>query len=226
MDSEKQSPYDEDPSLEPLSTSQPDGVRYRTLTWWQGGFLITAETVSLGVLGLPAVLASLGLVPGIILIVGLGILTTYTGYIFGQFKLAYPGVHSAADVGGVLFGPVGAWILEVLQAVYLVFIAGSHLLTFTIALSTVSADATCNIVWSVVGLVVFFAASLPRTLRGISWLAGAAFVSLLAAVLIVMISLGVSAPGPSPTVKATMQGVAFAEAFGSTATIMYVFSIL
>jgi amino acid permease len=51
-----------------------------------------AETISLGILSLPSVLAAIGLVPGIILLIGLGALATYTGYVLGQFKLAYPHV--------------------------------------------------------------------------------------------------------------------------------------
>ncbi len=45
--------------------------------------VMIAETMSLGILSLPSVLAAIGLVPGIILIAGLGILATYTGYVIG-----------------------------------------------------------------------------------------------------------------------------------------------
>jgi amino acid permease len=41
-----------------------------------------AETISLGILSLPSVLARIGLVPGLILIVGLGIIATYTGWVW------------------------------------------------------------------------------------------------------------------------------------------------
>jgi len=51
-----------------------------------------AETISLGILSLPKVLADVGMVPGIILLIGLGGLATYTGYVLGQFKKAYPHV--------------------------------------------------------------------------------------------------------------------------------------
>ena len=40
-----------------------------------------AETISLGILSLPSVLARIGLVPGLSLIVGLGIIATYTGWV-------------------------------------------------------------------------------------------------------------------------------------------------
>lgn len=51
-----------------------------------------AETISLGILALPSTLGTLGMVPGIVLILGLGVLSTYTGYIIGQFRLVYPWV--------------------------------------------------------------------------------------------------------------------------------------
>lgn len=42
-----------------------------------------AETISLGILSLPSVLSSIGMIPGAILIVALGIIATYTGYVIG-----------------------------------------------------------------------------------------------------------------------------------------------
>jgi amino acid permease len=51
-----------------------------------------AETISLGILSLPSVLATVGLVPGFLLILGLGVIATYTGYVIGQFKERYPWV--------------------------------------------------------------------------------------------------------------------------------------
>ena len=61
-----------------------------------------AETISLGILSLPSVLAAVGMVPGIILLLGLGIIATYTAYVLGQFKLAYPHVsNSVVDHNGL-----------------------------------------------------------------------------------------------------------------------------
>ena len=53
-----------------------------------------AETISLGILSLPSVLATVGLVPGFLLVLGLGIIATYSGFVIGQFKEAYPWVCS------------------------------------------------------------------------------------------------------------------------------------
>lgn len=45
--------------------------------------IMIAETISLGVLSLPSVLAEIGMVGGALLIVGLGIIATYSGYVIG-----------------------------------------------------------------------------------------------------------------------------------------------
>lgn len=66
-----------------------------------------AETVSLGILSLPSVLAAIGMVPGVILLAALGAAATYTGYVYGQFKQAYPHVANMADAGEVLMGAFG-----------------------------------------------------------------------------------------------------------------------
>lgn len=53
-----------------------------------------AENVSLGILSLPAVIAKVGLIGGLIAIVGLGIFTTYSGYLLWQFRMRYPQVRT------------------------------------------------------------------------------------------------------------------------------------
>lgn len=60
--------------------------------------VMIAETISLGILSLPSVLATVGFVPGMIMIFGLGVLATYTGYTIGQFKMRYPHVRTWCPV--------------------------------------------------------------------------------------------------------------------------------
>ena len=49
-----------------------------------------AEIVSNGMLSLPSSLAVVGIVPGVILIVFLGVFGTFTSYLLIQFKLRHP----------------------------------------------------------------------------------------------------------------------------------------
>lgn len=95
---------------------------------------------------------------------------TYTGYVIGQFKWKYPQVCNMADAGEVMWGPFGRELLGIAQMLFLVFIMASHLLTFTVAMNSITSQGTCSIVFGVVGLVVSFICSLPRTLQNMSWL--------------------------------------------------------
>ena len=52
--------------------------------------VMIAETISLGILSLPSVLATMGMAPGAIMILGLGVVATYSSYVIGQFKVAHP----------------------------------------------------------------------------------------------------------------------------------------
>ena len=140
------------------------------MTWWQGALVMIAENISLGILSLPGVLAKVGLIGGLIAIVGLGIFTTYSGYVLWQFKMKYPQVTNYGDVGGVLLGRWGKEIFGAAYLIYCVFCMASHLLTFTIAMNTLTGHATCTIVWGIVGLVIFSVLSIPRTLKNISFL--------------------------------------------------------
>jgi hypothetical protein len=75
-----------------------------------------------------------------------------------------------ADAGEVLLGPVGREIGGATQTIFLIFSMASHILVFTIAMNTLTDHAACTIVWGVVGLVVFFLLTLPRTMKKVSYL--------------------------------------------------------
>ena len=50
-------------SSDPFGDESHSEVKYRTMHWWQAGMIMVAETISLGILSLPSVLAAIGLVP-------------------------------------------------------------------------------------------------------------------------------------------------------------------
>ena len=111
------------------------GIKYRSLTWWQAAAIMIAETISLGILSLPSVLDRVGLEGGIILILGLGVLATYSGYVLGQFKLAYPYIHTFADAMEIVMTPLGVGAIAkeffgAAQVIFMIFTMGSHLLTW------------------------------------------------------------------------------------------------
>ncbi|KAM5438388.1 hypothetical protein MferCBS31731_004965 [Microsporum ferrugineum] len=180
---------------DPFGDEEFSDVKYKVMTWWQCGMIMIAETISLGILSLPSAVAALGIVPAVIIIVGLGGLATYTGFVIGQFKMKYPHVHNMADAGEVLMGPIGREILGGAQLLFLVFIMGSHILTFIVMMNTLTEHGTCSIVFGVVGMIVSLLLALPRTLKNVSWLSISSFISILAAVFVTMIGIGIQHPG-------------------------------
>ncbi|KAJ5328864.1 Amino acid transporter [Penicillium brevicompactum] len=170
-------------------------VKYKVLKWWQCGLLMVAETVSLGVLSLPAAVAGLGLVPAILVLLFLGCLATYTGYVIGQMKLKYPHISTMADAGEVIGGKWGRELVGGAWIIFFIFIMSSHLLTFTVAMNTITNHGTCSVVFGIVGMLVSFVLSLPRTLVKMSWLSLVSFGSIMASVIIVMIAVGITKPG-------------------------------
>lgn len=150
-------------------------IDYKTLTWWQGGIVLIAETVSLGILSLPSVVATLGLIPGIVLILVMSALSTYSGLMLGEFQKEYPYVQNFGDAVEIIgksigMGPLFQEIFGWAQVIFQVFVMGSHLLTWVICLNTLTGGSACNIIWAFVGLAVFWVLNLPRTLRYTSWM--------------------------------------------------------
>lgn len=71
-------------------TDPTSKIHYRTMTWPLVAVLMIAEIVSNGMLSLPSSLAVVGIVPGVIVIVFLGVFATFTSWLLIQFKLRHP----------------------------------------------------------------------------------------------------------------------------------------
>ncbi|GJC78266.1 N amino acid transport system protein [Colletotrichum liriopes] len=203
-------------------------IDYKTLTWWQGGIVLIAETVSLGILSLPSVLATVGLVPGIILILVMSFLSTYSGLVLAEFRNEYPFVQNFGDavevigksIGmGAVFQEVFGWA----QVTFQVFVMGSHLLTWTICMNTLTNSSTCTIVWAVVGLAVFAVLNFPRTLKYTSYMSMASCLSITLAVLMTLGDVAVSRPIGTGSIEVARQ-LGFTGAFLAVTNIAIAFS--
>ena len=69
--------------------------------------LMVKTQIGLGVLSIPAVLDTLGMGPGLVVVVAIGIVTTWSNYVIGVFKKNHPSVYGIDDVGYKLFGKAG-----------------------------------------------------------------------------------------------------------------------
>ena len=69
--------------------------------------------IGLGVLSIPAVFDTLGLVPGVICLCAIAAITTWSDYIIGVFKIRHPAVYGIDDAGGLMFGRAGREIFGI-----------------------------------------------------------------------------------------------------------------
>lgn len=153
--------------------------------------LLLKTQFGLGVLSLPSVMNTVGLVPGLLLIIVLGILTTYGDYVLGQFALEYPGIHSVSDIGYIMGGVVGREIFAASYAIFMIFIVSAGILACSIALNAITSHATCTVAFSVCGAFIIGIGASPRTLKQISWLGWVGVCFILPAIFIVVIAVGV-----------------------------------
>ncbi|KAJ5252909.1 hypothetical protein N7489_003319 [Penicillium chrysogenum] len=226
---DSESGYNEKKMLEDQSPQYQDAfgneegaeVKYKTMKWWQTGMFMIAESVSLGVLSLPKTLAQIGLAPAIILIIGLGILATYTGYTIHQFRARYPHIQNLADAGDVLFGAFGRELFGLGQLLFSIFIMGSHILTFSVMMNTVTEHGTCTMVFTTVGFVICFVCSLPRTMKNMTYISCMSFASIVTAVIITMVAVGVQNQG-GQNLRATVN-TDLVQAFGAVTNIVFAY---
>ncbi|KAL4931494.1 uncharacterized protein BDV17DRAFT_280056 [Aspergillus undulatus] len=98
----------------------------------------------------------LDMVPGIICLLAMAVITTWSGYIIGAFKLQHREVYSIDDAGGIMFGLPGRVVLSTAFCLYYVFNSGSAILGISIGLNAVSTHATCTAVSVAVAAIVGF----------------------------------------------------------------------
>jgi amino acid permease len=88
---------------------------------------ILKSNVGLGVLGIPWVFQTVGIVPGVILIIAHNFIVMWTAWVLGQTKMRHPEIYAFCDLGlllgGERFGPL---LREALNFVYIVGASSAH----------------------------------------------------------------------------------------------------
>lgn len=168
------------------------GSSYQTPGKWQTAVIFITNEVGIGILSLPAAMQTLGLIPGIIAIIGLGLVTTYTAYVLVQFYRRYPTVMNIVDCCQIIGGKPLARITAIAFTLNLALTCASACLTMSIALNSMSDHALCTIAFIALPAITSWALCLPRKFAFIAHCGIPCTVSIIAAVLIVMISLGIA----------------------------------
>lgn len=154
--------------------------------------------IGLGVLGIPLVFDTIGMVPGVICLLAIAIMTTWSDYIVGRFKLNHPEVYGIDDVGGLIAGRAGYVIMgtvfclcksigprlitgTVLIRTVWIFVAGSAMVSIAIALNALSLHGACTAIFVAVAAIIDFLFSSIQTLHRISWIAWIGVIGIISA---------------------------------------------
>jgi hypothetical protein len=180
--------------------------------------------------------ATLGMVAGVILTIGVGLVCIYTSYVVGQVKLKYPNVQHYSDIGPLLagnnrrLGLIFKEIISVMFVLQLSLLVGSHCLTGTIALGTITDWPICSLVFGVVSAILLYLLAIPPSFSEMAILGYVDFVSIIVAIIITLVSAGIHAndlPGGREAVNWSAYpkpGVTFAEAMVSVTNIVFAYS--
>ncbi|UPK90571.1 hypothetical protein LCI18_001506 [Fusarium solani-melongenae] len=168
-----------------------DGPNYRNVGWIATIALMTKTQIGLGVLSIPATFDALGVIPGVICLVVISAITTWSDYMIGVFKKRHPEVYGLDDAGFMMFGKIGREVFAIIFMFYWIFVSGSAMLGISIGLNAVSTHAACTAVFVAVAAVATFGFASIRTLGKIGWLAWIGLVCIMTAIFSVTVAVGV-----------------------------------
>ncbi|KAI5263423.1 hypothetical protein E4T47_09028 [Aureobasidium subglaciale] len=167
------------------------GPNYRNVGWLGTVALMMKTQIGLGVLSIPAVFDTLGMIPGIICLLAIGAITTWSDYMVGVFKIKHPEVYGIDDVGRLLFGPLGREVFGVAYVLYWIFVAGSGMLSISIAFNALSTHGACTAVFVAVAAALGFIFASVQTLGRITWLAWVGVGGIITSILVLTVAVGV-----------------------------------
>ncbi|KAF2689833.1 N amino acid transport system protein [Lentithecium fluviatile CBS 122367] len=218
-------------NLEKTTTIAEGSEKFKRLGWKRLTVCLIVEAIALGSLSVPSAFATLGMVPGVIMCIGLGLVAIYTSYVVGQVKLRYPAVDHYSDAVGLIWGRFGYELTGAMFAIFLVLLVGSHVLTGTIAfINIVDNLGMCALVWGVISAIILFVVALPPTFAEFAILGYIDFVSIIIAIMITIIATGIQAsdaPGGLSAVNWSawpQPGTTFYQGFLATTNIIFAYS--
>ncbi|KAJ5706990.1 hypothetical protein N7488_006791 [Penicillium malachiteum] len=238
VNSVPKNPDDSDPETRPLlaGTKNPDDcdletqqilagdAHFHRLGWKRLTIITIVEAIALGSLGLPSAFAAVGMVPGIILTVGIGLVAMYAGHIIGQVKLRYPQVAHYADVGHLLMGSWGSKLFVGSFVALLVCVIGSHTLTGAIAFRTIAQSESCSLIFSIVSATILMLLAVPPSFAEIAILGYIDFASIVLAIGVTMVVTGIQGSGTSDWSAWPKPGLSFTAAIVAANNIVFAYS--
>lgn len=174
---------------------------------------IVAFSVALAILSIPKVVAVVGIVPFILMNAVMALISYLAAHEYWKLAMMYPGVHSLEHAGDILYGPIAAKSLSIIQLIFCIFLQGNHALLGGYAFYSLGWHS-CMVGIAAVFSVISFVFTLPRSYRLFSVLAVISFTSIIVVVIVLMISAAASGPTNMTPASAPVDRHAFGASKG------------
>lgn len=165
--------------------------KFNRLGWKRLTICLIVEAIALGSLSLPAAFSTLGMVAGVISSIVIGLIATYAGYIVGAVKIKYPEIENYPDIGRLLLGETGFWIITCAFVVGIMLGVGSHCLTGIIAFVRITESDICTVIFGLISTIILLLAAIPPSFADLAILGYIDFASIIVAIGITIIATGI-----------------------------------
>ncbi|TIB62952.1 hypothetical protein E3P78_02159 [Wallemia ichthyophaga] len=207
-------------------------LEFQTLNWPMAAIVMTKIQFGLGILSVPSAFATLGAVPGVIILLVMAAMTTWGSIVTYNFRQHHKSTHSVPDIAMIMGGETARICLFSFYILYVIFVLGAQLLSISIAFNAITAHGTCTVVFTIVAMLLVASVGSLRTYRMLSWLAWIGVFCILASVLILTIAVAVgsdrpaAAPSTGPYDKevAATETATFADAMLAIVNLLFAYA--
>ncbi|RMX79817.1 hypothetical protein D0869_08023 [Hortaea werneckii] len=163
-------------------------VNFRTVGWPRATVIFLKIIFATGVLSIPVAMSSLGAIGGALSVLGWVMLNTYTAMVQTWRRKSEAGLPKKSLVSAVRTRSTDRQLPGLFIIAY-VLCSGSGIVGVSIGLNALSTHAACTVWWAFLATMVVSGTASVRKFHQIGWLTWAGFISIFAAVLIVVIAV-------------------------------------
>ncbi|TVY56666.1 N amino acid transport system protein [Lachnellula cervina] len=168
-------------------------IKLRTMSWQKAAWLLCGDQVCLAIMAQTWSLSVLGWVPGLLTMVGAGILFWITSITMHQYIMKNPQIKDICDFGYYVFGKnrLAYEFSGFMLLANNILLIGFHVLTGARILNTLSDHSLCTVIFSVIATIMGIVMSVPRTLNHISFMSMFSAACMAIAILLFMVFAGI-----------------------------------
>ncbi|KAJ4171173.1 hypothetical protein NW754_007319 [Fusarium falciforme] len=204
------------------------GKNFRVMGRKSTLFALLTNQFGIAALGLPSAYRDIGIVPGIIVTWGTALLAWYTGYEFWRFYCRHPHCVTVIDMARTAGGRFWEVIVGIAFVIQLNMCCASASVTLSIGFNSIGDHSMCTVGFIGIACLISYLLCIPRTMKFVAQSGLPCMISIVAAVLITMISIGVSKPnlaedGWKPDLK-VVNNPGFKTIFNAVLKIVWAFA--